>query len=46
VDYRETRLGDVVRIPPGEQHWHGAVRQQAREAYDGAIFEFKKEIPV
>jgi quercetin dioxygenase-like cupin family protein len=46
VDYRETWPGDVVWILRGEKHWHGVTRQQAREAYDGAVFEFKKEIPV
>jgi hypothetical protein len=36
----------MVWIPPGEMHWRGATCQQAREAYDGAVFELKKEIPV
>lgn len=40
---REMRAGDVVRIPPGVKHWHGATRTSAmthlafQEAVDGEV---------
>jgi quercetin dioxygenase-like cupin family protein len=46
----EIRPGDVVWIPPGEKHWHGATRSAAmthlafQEALDGKPVEWLEQV--
>jgi quercetin dioxygenase-like cupin family protein len=46
----EIRPGDVVWIPPGEKHWHGATRTSAmthlafQEALDGKPVEWLEQV--
>jgi quercetin dioxygenase-like cupin family protein len=46
----EIRPGDVVRIPPGEKHWHGARTSTAmthiaiQEQVDGKIVEWMEKV--
>lgn len=47
---REIRAGDVVWIPPGEKHWHGAGPETAmthiaiQEALDGKAVEWMEHV--
>jgi 4-carboxymuconolactone decarboxylase len=47
---QEIRAGDVVRIPAGEKHWHGASPQEAMthiaitEHRDGAVVEWMEQV--
>ena len=47
---REIRAGDVVWIPPGEKHWHGAgpttvmMRVAMQEALDGKHVEWLEPV--
>src|SRR6266545_8286727 len=47
---REIRAGDVVWIPPGEKHWHGAAPKNAmvhpamQEARDGKHVEWMEHV--
>ncbi len=47
---REVRAGDVVWIPPGEKHWHGAAPTMAmehlamQEALDGKHVEWMEHV--
>ena len=47
---REIRTGDVVWIPPGEKHWHGAspanamVHLAMKEAVDGSAATWLEEV--
>lgn len=47
---REIKAGDVVWIPPGEKHWHGAGPQTAmthialQEALDGKAVEWMEHV--
>ena len=47
---REIRTGDVVWIPPGEKHWHGAsptnamVHLAMQEAVDGSAATWLEEV--
>jgi quercetin dioxygenase-like cupin family protein len=47
---REVRAGDVVWIPPGEKHWHGAAPAMAmehiamQEALDGKHVEWMEHV--
>lgn len=47
---REIRAGDVVWIPPGEKHWHGAsptaamVHVAIQEAQDGKAVEWLEHV--
>ncbi|NKX44958.1 cupin domain-containing protein [Roseicyclus persicicus] len=44
------RPGDVVWIPPGERHWHGATAQSAmthvavQEAVDGSAADWQEQV--
>ena len=46
----EIRQGDVVRIPPGVKHWHGAAPDTAmthiaiQESLDGKTAEWKEQV--
>ena len=46
----EIRAGDVVRIPPGEKHWHGATATTAmthiaiQEALDGKVVDWMEKV--
>jgi 4-carboxymuconolactone decarboxylase len=46
----EIRAGDVVRIPAGQKHWHGASPQEAMthiaisEHRDGAVVEWMEQV--
>jgi quercetin dioxygenase-like cupin family protein len=46
----EIRPGDVVWIPPGEKHWHGATRSSAmthlafQEAADGKPVDWMEQV--
>jgi quercetin dioxygenase-like cupin family protein len=46
----EIRPGDVVSIPPGEKHWHGATATTAmshiaiQENLDGKAVEWKEKV--
>lgn len=46
----EVRPGDVVWIPPGEKHWHGASRDEAmthiavHEKLDGKAVEWMEKV--
>ena len=46
----EVRAGDVVRIPPGQKHWHGAAPQSSMthiaitEPVDGAAVEWMERV--
>ena len=46
----EVRAGDVVRIPPGEKHWHGAAPQSTMthiaitESVDGSAVEWMEKV--
>jgi quercetin dioxygenase-like cupin family protein len=46
----EIRPGDVVRIPPGVRHWHGASPKTAmqhiaiQEALDGKVVEWLEHV--
>lgn len=46
----EIRTGDVVRIPPGKKHWHGAGPTTAmthiaiQEAVDGKVVEWMEKV--
>jgi quercetin dioxygenase-like cupin family protein len=47
---REIRPGDVVWIPPGEKHWHGAAPNNAmthiamQEALDGSFVNWMEHV--
>jgi quercetin dioxygenase-like cupin family protein len=47
---REIRAGDVIWIPPGEKHWHGAAPTTAmthiamQEAQDGAAVNWLEHV--
>ncbi len=47
---RKIRPGDVVRCPPGEKHWHGAMATKAmthiaiQEALDGKVVEWVEKV--
>ena len=47
---REVRAGDVVWIPPGEKHWHGAaptmnmVHLAMQEALDGKVVDWMEKV--
>ena len=47
---REIRGGDVVWIPPGEKHWHGAAPNNAmvhismQEALDGSFVTWLEHV--
>jgi quercetin dioxygenase-like cupin family protein len=47
---QEIRAGDVIWIPPGEKHWHGAGPQTAmthisiQEALDGQAIEWLEKV--
>jgi quercetin dioxygenase-like cupin family protein len=47
---REIRPGDVVWIPPGEKHWHGAspastmVHIALQEALNGSVVEWLEHV--
>ena len=47
---RQIRAGDVIWIPPGEKHWHGAGRTTAlthvamQEALDGVAVEWLEHV--
>lgn len=46
----EMREGDVVRIPPGVKHWHGATRTSRmthialQEQLDGKVVEWMEQV--
>ena len=46
----EIRAGDVVWIPPGEKHWHGATATTAmshiaiQEALDGKVVDWMEKV--
>jgi len=46
----EIRVGDVVRIPPGQKHWHGATPQSSMthlavsEHRDGTVVEWMEKV--
>jgi quercetin dioxygenase-like cupin family protein len=46
----EIRPGDVISIPPGEKHWHGATRTTGmthiavQEALDGKLVEWMEPV--
>jgi len=46
----EIRQGDVVRIPPGVKHWHGAAPDSAmthiaiQESLDGKTADWKEQV--
>ncbi len=46
----EIREGDVVRIPPGQKHWHGATPTLAmthiaiQERLDGKVVEWMEKV--
>jgi 4-carboxymuconolactone decarboxylase len=46
----EIRAGDVVRIPPGEKHWHGAAPQASMthlaiaEHRDGTVVQWMEKV--
>jgi cupin superfamily acireductone dioxygenase involved in methionine salvage len=46
----EVRAGDVVRIPPGVKHWHGATRTMRmthialQEQLDGKVVEWMEHV--
>ena len=46
----EIRLGDVVRIPPGQKHWHGAAPTIAmthvaiQEQLDGKVVDWMEQV--
>jgi quercetin dioxygenase-like cupin family protein len=46
----EIRPGDVISIPPGEKHWHGATATTAvthiaiQEALDGKVVEWMEQV--
>jgi 4-carboxymuconolactone decarboxylase len=48
--YEEVRAGDVVRIPAGEKHWHGASPQVSMthiaisEHLDGAVVHWMEQV--
>lgn len=48
---QEMRPGDVVRIPPGLRHWHGATATTGvthlalQEAVDGAAVTWMEQVP-
>ena len=50
ADIEEIRPGDVVWIPPGEKHWHGASPKTAmthiaiQEALDGKAVEWLEQV--
>jgi len=50
ADLREIRAGDVVWIPPGEKHWHGAgpttvmMHVAMQEALDGKHVEWLEPV--
>ena len=47
---REIRPGDVIFIPPGEKHWHGASAQTAmthiaiHEVKDGKVVDWMEKV--
>lgn len=47
---QEVRAGDVVRIPPGQKHWHGAAPQSAMthlaitEPRDGSVVQWLEQV--
>ena len=47
---QEMREGDVVRIPPGTKHWHGATATTRmthialQEQLDGKVFEWMEKV--
>ena len=47
---REIRAGDVIWIPPGEKHWHGAAPTTTmthismQEALDGSIADWMEHV--
>jgi quercetin dioxygenase-like cupin family protein len=47
---REVRAGDVIWIPPGEKHWHGAgptttmVHVAIQESLDGKVVEWMEKV--
>jgi len=47
---QEIRQGDVVRIPPGQKHWHGAIATTAmthiaiQEHLDGKVVEWMEKV--
>jgi quercetin dioxygenase-like cupin family protein len=47
---REVRAGDVVWIPPGEKHWHGAgpattmTHLAMQEALDGKVVDWLEKV--
>ena len=47
---REIRAGDVVWIPPGEKHWHGAAPTTSmthiaiQERLDGKVVEWMEQV--
>lgn len=47
---QEVRVGDVVRIPPGQKHWHGASPHSGMthlaitEARDGSVVEWLEQV--
>src|SRR5215813_11136508 len=46
----EIRLGDVIWIPPGEKHWHGATSTTAmthiaiQEKLDGKVVDWMEQV--
>lgn len=49
-ELREIRAGDVVWIPPGEKHWHGAgpdtgmTHVAMQEALDGRVADWMEKV--
>lgn len=49
-DVQEIRPGDVVLIPPGEKHWHGATPTTGmthiaiQERFDGKVVEWMEKV--
>lgn len=49
-ELREIRAGDVVWIPPGEKHWHGAgsdtgmTHVAMQEALDGQVADWMEKV--
>jgi quercetin dioxygenase-like cupin family protein len=47
---QEIRSGDVVRIPPGQKHWHGATPTTAmthialQDEVDGKVVEWMEKV--
>jgi 4-carboxymuconolactone decarboxylase len=47
---QEVRAGDVVRIPPGQKHWHGAAPRSAMthlaitEPRDGSVVQWLEQV--